>query len=127
MLVRAFEQLLADIRLRTATIADYAERETLYAAAVHSSNLAFLTTDTNGIITGWNPGAERLFGYSSDEAVGRDVEMLVPTDRRDEVGSIRSKTQAGLRVDNFGDRAADQGRQADPCGVRRFATAISNS
>lgn len=78
-----------------------AQREALYAAAVHSSNLAFLTTDNDGIITGWNPGAERLFGYSTDEAIGRNIEVLVPPDRRDEIEMIRTKFRAGQRIESL--------------------------
>ncbi len=101
VLVQAFEHLVAAIKSRSLALAGYAERETLYAAAVHSSNLAFLTTDRAGAITGWNPGAERLFGYSAEEAIGRDVEMLVPPERRDEIAMIRDKFCRGQRIDNL--------------------------
>lgn len=101
VLAREFEQLVAGIKSRSAALAGYAERELLYIAAVNSANLAFLTTDTNGTITGWNPGAERLFGYSADDAVGRNIEMLVPADRRDEIAFNRKIAQTGELVDNF--------------------------
>lgn len=91
----------ADIKSPPAALSGHAQREALYAAAVHSSNLAFLTTDSNGIITGWNPGAESLFGYSADEAIGRDIEALVPPDRRDEIAMIRDKFRTGQRIENF--------------------------
>lgn len=99
--VPAFERLVADSKSRSAALAGYAKRESLYSAAVHSSNLAFLTSDTNGIITGWNPGAERLFGYSADEAIGRDIEMLVPADRRGEMVKVWENFWIGERIDNF--------------------------
>ena len=76
-------------------------REALYAAAVHSWSLAFLSTDRDGIITGWNPGAENLFGYGAAEAVGRDIEAVVRPYRDDEVGIVRDKFRAGERIPNF--------------------------
>lgn len=79
----------------SSVLSDRAELDALYAAAVHSSNLGVLTTDSNGIVTGWNPGAERLFGYSAAEAIGRDIEFLMPADRRDEVGKIRETFRTG--------------------------------
>ena len=111
VLVQAFEQLVGEIKSRSIALAGYAKSETLYAAAVHSSNLAFLTTDRGGLITGWNPGAERLFGYSAEEAIGRDTEMLVPPERRDEIPMIREKLRTGQRIDNMStERLAKGGR-----------------
>ena len=75
--------------------------EQLYANAVQSSNLAFLTTDLDGKITSWNPGAERLFGYSAGEMIGREVEILAPPERRNEIRAIREKVIAGQRTDDF--------------------------
>lgn len=89
------------IHRQPAALSGYAQRKALYAAAVHCSNLAFLTTDSNGIITGWNPGAERLFGYSAHEVIGRDIAALVPADRRDEIAMIRDKFRGGGRIENF--------------------------
>ncbi len=111
VLVQAFEQLVADIKSRSVALAGYAKRESLYAAAVHSSNLAFLTTDRDGRITGWNHGAENLFGYSAGEAIGRDMEMLVPPERRDEIPIIRERFRTGQRIDNMNTvRVAKGGR-----------------
>lgn len=78
-----------------------AQRDAFYAAAVNSSNLAFLTTDIHGLLTSWNPGAERLFGFSAKEAIGRDIESLVPPARQDEVELIRKKFRTGQRVERF--------------------------
>src|SRR5262249_44395550 len=56
----------------------YAARERLYSAAVQSSNDAIVTQALDGTITGWNPAAQRLFGYSAEEAVGQGIDMIVP-------------------------------------------------
>ena len=55
-----------------------------YSAIVESSDDAILSLDINGVLTSWNSGAERLYGYTSQEAVGKPVTMLIPADRRDE-------------------------------------------
>jgi PAS domain S-box-containing protein len=56
-----------------------------HAAIVESSDDAIIGTDASGIVTDWNKGAEWLFGYSAQEAIGRNVSFLAPTDRPDEV------------------------------------------
>ena len=68
------------------------DRERL-ATIVESSDDAIISKNLDGVITSWNGGAQRLFGYSSEEAIGRSVTMLIPEDRFDEepqiMGSIR--------------------------------------
>jgi PAS domain S-box-containing protein len=71
------------------------------AAIVQSSDDAIVGKDLNGVITSWNAGAERLFGYTSEEAVGRSVTMLIPPDRLDEETSILGRLRAGERIDHF--------------------------
>src|SRR5687768_17725433 len=53
-------------------------------AIIRSSNDAIVTKTLDGTITSWNPGAERVFGYTAEEAVGRPITMLFPPDRLDE-------------------------------------------
>jgi len=71
------------------------------AAIVDSANDAILSKDLRGTITSWNRGAERLFGYSPAEAVGRSVTMLVPDDRHDEETIILNRLRLGERVEPF--------------------------
>lgn len=54
-----------------------------YSAIVESSDDAILSKDVNGVITSWNSAAQRLFGYTAQEAVGKSVTMLIPADRHD--------------------------------------------
>ena len=63
----------------------------LLQAIVDSSEDAIISKDLNGIITSWNKGAERLFGYTADEAIGQPVTMLMPPDR--------VKKETGILVD----------------------------
>jgi PAS domain S-box-containing protein len=68
------------------------------AAIVESSFDAIVSKDLNGIITSWNKGAERLFGYTAEEAVGKPILMLIPKDRADEEEAILSRTRRGERT-----------------------------
>lgn len=65
------------------------------AAIVESSNDAIITKNPNGIITTWNPAAERLFGFTADEAVGLPVEVLIPPERHEEEALRHKRACAG--------------------------------
>ena len=71
------------------------------AAIVESSRDAIISKDLNGIITSWNPGAEAIFGYKADEAIGRPVTMLMPPERVDEEPGILRRIRAGERVSHY--------------------------
>jgi PAS domain S-box-containing protein len=73
----------------------------LLSAIVDSSDDAIISKDLNGVITSWNKGAERLFGYTADEAVGRSITMLIPHDRLEEEPKILEQLKRGERVDHF--------------------------
>ncbi len=71
------------------------------AAIVESSDDAIISKSLQGIITTWNKSAERVFGYTAAEAVGRPITMLIPQDRLDEEPAILARINAGERVDHF--------------------------
>ena len=71
------------------------------AAIVESSDDAIIGKDLNGVITSWNKGAERLFGYSAQEVVGKPVTILIPQERLDEEPSILQRIRRGERIDHF--------------------------
>ncbi|MFP3547274.1 PAS domain S-box protein [Rhizobium sp. SIMBA_035] len=71
------------------------------AAIVESSEDAIISKSLQGIITTWNKSAERVFGYTAAEAVGRPVTMLIPEDRLDEEPAILARIRSGERVDHF--------------------------
>jgi PAS domain S-box-containing protein len=74
----------------------------LLSAIVDSSDDAIISKDLNGIITSWNKSAERLFGYTAAEAVGKSVaELLIPFDREEEEPEILARLRRGERVDHF--------------------------
>ncbi|WP_206366321.1 PAS domain S-box protein [Sphingomonas flavalba] len=71
------------------------------AAIVESSDDAILSKDLNGIITSWNAGAERLFGYAGHEVLGKPVTVLIPEDRQDEEPRILARIRRGERIDHY--------------------------
>jgi two-component system NtrC family sensor kinase len=73
----------------------------LLSAIVDSSDDAIISKDLNTIITSWNKGAERLFGYTAVEAIGRPITMIIPPDRLDEEPKIIERLKRGERVDHF--------------------------
>jgi PAS domain S-box-containing protein len=77
------------------------EAAAFLAAIVESSDDAIISKSLQGIITTWNLSAERLFGYTAAEAVGRPVTMLIPEDRLGEEPAILARINAGERVDHF--------------------------
>ena len=70
-------------------------------AIVESSDDAIISKTLTGIITSWNPAAERLFGYSAAEIIGRSISVLMPPERHDDMESILTRVRRGQRVDHF--------------------------
>lgn len=71
------------------------------AAMVASSDDAIISKDTNGTIKSWNCGAEKIFGYSASEAIGKPMRMLFPRDRMQEEPSILDRIRRGESVEHF--------------------------
>jgi PAS domain S-box-containing protein len=73
----------------------------LLKAIIDSSDDAIISKDLNGIVTSWNKGAERLFGYTGAEMIGQPITILIPMDRQDEEPKILSRLRRDERVDHF--------------------------
>ena len=73
----------------------------LLASVVESSDDAIVTKDLNGMVTSWNKGAERIFGYTAEEMIGQPISLLAPPDRRDEMADILERVRRGERVDHL--------------------------
>ena len=71
------------------------------AAIVESSGDAIITKDLNGTIQTWNTGAERLFGFSAAEAIGRSITLIVPAELRDDEVEILARLRRGERIEHF--------------------------
>jgi PAS domain S-box-containing protein len=114
VLARAFARVMGDANAKTAALEreiqehrrteaardHFAARERLFSAAVESSNDAIITKSLDGTITGWNPAAERVFGYSAAEAVGKSIELIVPPDRKEEIADILRRIGWGERIEH---------------------------
>jgi PAS domain S-box-containing protein len=87
---------------------------TLLAAIVEASDDAIISKTLDGVVRSWNRGAERLFGYTADEAVGRPINLIIPPERQDEERSILERLRRGERVEHFETvRVAKDGRRID--------------
>jgi len=71
------------------------------AKVVESSDDAIVSKDLNSIITSWNPAAERMFGYTSDEAIGKSIRLLIPDHLQNEEDVVLAKIRAGEKVDHY--------------------------
>lgn len=71
--------------LSAAAVADAVTRDAFLAQAVQASADALFCQNTDGVLTTWNPAAERIFGWSAEEVLGRRTEALLPDQTRDEL------------------------------------------
>jgi PAS domain S-box-containing protein len=108
-------RLLHSLRRQAASErAHYTERERLFSAVVESSNDAIITKTLDATITGWNRAAERLFGFTAAEAVGSNIDIIVPPDRRAEVRDILGRISRGEAIEQYETlRLHKDGRQVD--------------
>jgi PAS domain S-box-containing protein len=89
------------------TMSDITERKRaeearrLLGSLVDCSDDAIITKTMEGIITSWNNGAEKLYGYSAEEAIGQSIKILLPADHADEVAKILTRLSQGETIDHF--------------------------
>jgi PAS domain S-box-containing protein len=71
------------------------------ASIVASSDDAIVSKTLKGVILSWNPSAERIFGYTADEAIGQSIRLIIPPDRWPEEDEVLARIRRGDRVDHF--------------------------
>jgi PAS domain S-box-containing protein len=118
---RRKDGMLVDIALTTSPIKDSAgrivgaskiarditdrkraqEHSQRLASIVESSDDAIISKDLNGVITSWNRGAERLYGYKAEEVLGQPITILIPADRQDEEPEILARLRRGEQIDHY--------------------------
>jgi two-component system sensor histidine kinase UhpB len=86
---------------RSPAAPDDVELRARLAAIIDCSDDAIVSKTLEGVITSWNRGAERLFGYTEAEAVGRHITLIVPEDRRAEEEDVLARLRRGEKVDHF--------------------------
>jgi PAS domain S-box-containing protein len=89
MLVDISERKLADVHAQQ------------LASIVESSDDAIISKDLNGVIASWNWGAQRIFGYTAQEMIGRPVSVLIPPERENEEPGILKRIRRGERIDHY--------------------------
>jgi PAS domain S-box-containing protein len=77
------------------------QAETFLSSIIESADDAIVGKTLDGVVTSWNPGAQRIFGYSAEEIVGKPITLLIPADRADEEPRILDKLCRGERIDHF--------------------------
>ena len=101
-------------RRRQYELRDQMEAQALLAAVVQSTADAVITKTLDGMITTWNEAAQRLFGYTADEAVGRPITLIIPPDRLVEEGRILEQLRRGERLEHYETiRQTRDGRRID--------------
>ena len=86
------------------TARDITERkrlESLLSAIIASSDDAIVSKNLDGIITSWNPAAERMFGYTAAEVIGRSIRLIIPPERQAEEDYVLGQIRCGEKVDHF--------------------------
>jgi two-component system, sensor histidine kinase and response regulator len=100
-MLTAVGRQIGDFLKRSATEGALREAQGQLATIVEYADDALVGKTLEGIITSWNPGAERLYGYSADEAVGRPISMLVPDGREDEFPALLQRVARGETIARF--------------------------
>jgi PAS domain S-box-containing protein len=93
------------------------EARALLASIVESSDDAIISKNLNGIITSWNAGAERVFGYTAAEAVGQSIGIIIPAERQQEEIEIIRRLSQGETIEHFETRRVAKGGRYVPISI----------
>lgn len=99
--------MLYDVEYYCVTARDISERKQnenirlRLASIIESTDSAIIGKTLDGIITSWNAGAERMFGYSASEVIGKNISLLIPPGFPNEIPGILNKIKKGERIDDY--------------------------
>ena len=115
LFARALNGMAADVRCKSEALSEESSRRrNIELALIDTSVNPVITVTPNGFITTWNPAAEKLYGYNAGEAIGRDIGLIIPTDRLAEHRAIAARALADDPVDAIESvRLAKGGRRID--------------
>ena len=109
---RKLESQQQELSTTNLALANRVEAQSLLAAIVASSADAIISKTPDGVITSWNRGAEELFGWRADEAIGQSIHLIVPAELRDEERGILERLRNGERVEHLDvERVRKDGRR----------------
>jgi PAS domain S-box-containing protein len=91
------DQAITPVNGRTETV----DKQAMLAAIIESSEDAIISKTLEGIITSWNGAAQRMFGYTEEEVIGKHISLLIPTAKLSEEDMIIGRVRNGLRVEHF--------------------------
>jgi PAS domain S-box-containing protein len=92
---------ITERKLTEAALSESEQRLHWLASIVDSSDEVIVSKNLDGIITSWNKGAERVFGYTAEEAIGQPITIVIPEDRQSEEHEILTRIRRGERIDHF--------------------------
>jgi PAS domain S-box-containing protein len=84
-----------------AELRDSEQKLRYLGSIVENSDDAIVSKNLDGVITSWNTGAERVFGYTAEEAIGQPITIVIPADRQSEERDILTRIRRGERIDHF--------------------------
>jgi PAS domain S-box-containing protein len=125
--IRDNDQLIIGASKIARDITEMVESErthTIHTAIVNSSDDAIISKTLGGIITSWNPGAQRIFGYEADEAIGHSITMLIPDERLDEENLIIGQIKSGQRIEHF--ETVRKGKNGEEIHVSLTVSPVKN-
>jgi len=105
---------IASLKKRISNLEKAELAQVYLASVVESADDAIISKTLDSVVTSWNPAAERIFGYTAAEMIGRSIKTLIPPELQDEEEKIVSQLRAGHRIDHYEtERLTKDGRRLD--------------
>ena len=95
------DETVLEVNRDVTSLRESEARHRWLASIVDSSDDAIVSKNLDGVVTSWNRGAERIFGYSAEEAIGQPITLVIPKDRQDEERTILTRIRRGERIEHF--------------------------